>query len=251
MKSRIWRILSIMLIIPLLLCAVSAEADNQHDGWISITIGNDKSEFDRENIGFAIYLVATGDYGDWTMVKHFSDITVFTRNDGSTYINKSLAQIKKRIQDQGIRAAQTARTDRNGKAEFRDLERGIYYVVMTDGPEHLNVQQMLLSVPNKEGSVQIRAAAKHDYNPPPSPTPTQKPTPTPVPTLTPPVTAEPTPTPAPTPSPTPEHDRTPIPPHVPTQTPPPNATETPVPMEDYETALGLGNIQMHVGVCFE
>ena len=251
MKSRIWRILSITLVLSLLLCAVPAEAEKKNDGWISITVGNDKSEFDREKIGFAIYLIATGDYGDWTMVDRFSDITVFARDDGSTYINKSLAQIKKRIEDQKIKPTQTDKTDKNGKAEFKNLDRGIYYVVMTEGPEYLTVQQMLLSTPNKEGSVQIRAIAKHDFNPPPTSTPTQKPTPTPVPTLTPEVTNSPTPTPAPTPSPTPNPATTPVPRHARVQTPPPGATETPVIIVDYETALGLGNIQMHVGVCFE
>ena len=67
-------------------------------------------------------------------------------------------------------------------------------------------------------------------------------------TLTPPITVPPTPTPRPTPTPTPD-GRTPVPPHAPTQTPGPG--ETLIPFEDYETALGLGNIQMHVGVCFE
>ena len=248
MKSRIWRILSITLVLSLLLCAIPAEADNQNDGWISITIGNNKSAFERKGISFAIYLVATGNYGDWTMQSQFSDIKVFTRDDGSTYINKSLAQIKKRISDQGIRATTSGSTNGAGKVEFKNLQRGIYYVVMTNGPEHLTVQQMLLSTPNKAGETQIRAVAKYNYNPPPAPTPTPKPTPTPVPTLTPWVPANPTPTPAPTPSPTPDGS-TPVPEHVPTQTPRPG--EVTVPMEDYETALGLGNIQMHVGVCFE
>ena len=249
MKSRIRRVLSITLMAALLFFVMPVEGDSQHDGWISITVGNRNSKFDRNNISFGIYLVARGDYGDWTMLDQFNDIKVFTRDDGSTYINKSMNQIKQRIRDLSIRATMTGKTDRNGKVEFKNLERGIYYVVMTDGPEYLTVQQMLLSAPNKEGSVQIRAVAKLNYNPPPSPTPTQKPTPTPFPTLTPGITANPTPTPVATPSPTPDINKTPVPEHVPTQTPRPG--ETPVSIEDYETALGLGNIQMHVGVCFE
>ena len=249
MKSRIWRILSITLVLSLLLCAIPAEAGNQTDGWISITIGNNKSGFERKGISFSIYQVATGVYGDWTMLNDFSDIKVFSRDDGSTYINKSLNQIKKRISERGIRATKSGSTNGAGKVEFKDLQQGIYYVVMTKGPEYLTVQQMLLSTPNKQGDTQIRAVAKYNYNPPPAPTATPKPTPTSVPTLTPPVPAKPTPTPAFTPAPPKDPNITPVPTHVPTQTPGPG--ESTVPMDEYETALGLGNIQMHVGVCFE
>ena len=56
-------------------------------------------------------------------------------------------------------------------------------------------------------------------------------------------TREPVPTPAP---PTPN---TPVPKHAPTLQPYPG--EKTVAIEDYEAALGLGNIQIHVGVCFE
>ena len=61
--------------------------------------------------------------------------------------------------------------------------------------------------------------------------------------------AKQTPQPVPTPSPTPDPDTTPVPKNAPTLTPEPG--ETLIPLEDYETALGLGNIQMHVGVCFD
>ena len=56
----------------------------------------------------------------------------------------------------------------------------------------------------------------------------------------------------PVPTPAPEHyteDNTPVPKHVPTLQPHPG--EVTVSLEDYEVALGLYNIQIHVGVCFE
>ena len=283
MKKRILRILSIALIGSLLLCCIPAQAANDNDGWLSITIGDDKSPFDRKGIEVAVYMIATGDYGNWTMVKDFADITVFTRDDGSTHIDKSLAQIRKRIQDQGIKPEQKKHSDANGKAEFKNMKRGIYFVWMTHGVEGLTIQPMLLSAPNKEGSVQIRAIAKYEYveeTPTPSPTPTQKPTPTPF--ETPEVSPTPTPTPPPgrqvTPTPpsdtdtpttgivtptAPPHTAPPSPTPYPTEfdgptpyiTPPPTQTpepsETPIIIDDNETALGLGNIQMHVGVCFE
>ena len=245
MKRRILRLLSTALIITILLACVPAVAEK--DGWLSITVGDSKSEFDRENIELGIYLLATGDYGDWTMVNTFKDITVYSRGDGSAYIDKKLTQISKRISDEHIKPTAKNKTDQHGKAEFKNLTRGIYFVMMLEGPERLTVSPMLVSTPNKEGSLQIRAVAKLEYETPtPSPTPTKKPTPTPYePNETPTASVPPTPTPKPTP--TPEDAPTPTPTPAPSWTPPPNEEAIP----DYETALGLGNIQMHVGVCFD
>ncbi|MBP5727302.1 MAG: hypothetical protein J6Y48_09555, partial [Clostridia bacterium] len=53
----------------------------------------------------------------------------------------------------------------------------------------------------------------------------------------------------PVPTPASDTDHTPVPKHAPTLTPHPG--ETAIYLEDYEAALGLGNIQIHVGVCYE
>ena len=64
--------------------SIPSLAADDGDGWISITIGDDKSAFNREGIQFGAYLIATGDYGAWTMVKAFDGIKVYSRDDGST-----------------------------------------------------------------------------------------------------------------------------------------------------------------------
>ena len=245
MRKNTLRLLSAALIITILLACVPAVAEN--DGWLSITVEKKGLDFNKKDIRLGIYLLATGDYGNWTMVDTFKDITVYTRGDGSTHIDKKLDKISKRISSEHIRPTGEKRTDKNGKVEFKNLAHGIYFVMMLDGPEGLKMDPILVSVPNKEGSVQIRAVAnKLEYETPtPTPTPTPKPTPTPFEPETPPVTAPPTPTPKPTP--TPDNAPTPTPTPEPSWTPPPNEEAIP----DYETALGLGNIQMHVGVCFD
>ena len=252
MKSRILRILGFAMILSLLVCVLPAHAANDDkDGWVSITIGDENALFDRKNVEVDVYLIATGTYyGDWTMLDNFSDIVVYTREDGSASINMKLTQIHDRIKDRKIRPTWSGKSDSNGKVEMKNARRGIYYVELKSTYPGLSFSPMLLSAPNKDGSVQIRAVAKYAYvTPTPSPTPTPKPTPTPVVTLTPSLPPRrTTPTPALTPTPPPD-GRTPVPPHAPTQTPGPG--ETLIPFEDYETALGLGNIQMHVGVCFE
>ena len=252
-------LVSIAMILVLVLCCIAGQAgmESTDDGWISITVGDEKSEFSPEGIQLEIYLVATGNYGNWTMVDAFSDITVFTRSDGSASVDMTLGQIRQRIADRRIQPAAKGTSDKSGKVEFKNLPHGIYYTVMLDGPERLSMSPMLVAVPNRNGSIQVRAVAKYEYTTPtPSPTPAPKPTMTPF--VTPVVTpGEETPTPAPptkepvaTPSPTPDPARTPVPTHVPTQ-PPQDPEEETIPLDDYEAALGLWNIQTHVGVCYE
>ena len=297
MKRSRLRMLGIAMVLALLFSAVSVPAGTEEtkDGWLSITIGDDKNEFDPGGIHLAIYLIATGDYGDWTMEDDFRDITVFIRKDGSASVDKTLSQIRQRIADRKIKPTDSAVSDENGKLEFRNLAHGIYYTEMTSGPERLTMSSMLLAVPNSSGNVQVRAMAKYEYETPtPSPTPTLKPTftpfvppevtptPTPVPSVSPTPaeapsespdnTATPSVSPAPTdkitpkpaakvtkkpakttrepvPTPAPVTDNTPVPKHAPTLQP--NPGETTIAIEDYEASLGLGNIQIHVGVCFE
>ena len=275
MKKRVVKMLGIAMVTALLFSCVSVPAGTEEtdNGWLSITVGDDRHEFNPEGIRLAIYLIATGDYGNWTMEDPFSDITVFIRSDGSASVDMTLSQIRQRIADRKIKPTAEAVSDDKGKIEFRNLTHGIYYTEMTAGPDRLTMSAMLLSVPNSSGSVQVRANAKYEYETPtPSPTPTPKPTFTPF--VPPVVTDTPSPKPADTPTkpgtgttthtptpkpvkvtrepvatPAPHSDNTPVPQHVPTLKP--NPGETTVSMEEYETALGLGNIQIHVGVCFE
>lgn len=252
------KLLSMALILTMALSFLHASAENlPKDGKITITVGNDESQFDREGIIIDIYLIARGNYGDWTMLDAFSDITVFVRKNRSASVNKRIEQIEERIKEQNIKKTQSGETDSKGVVTFSDLERGIYFVQMPigGGPDGLKMNPMLVATPDRDGNILARANAKSEFEPTPAPTNTPKPT------LTPFVTPEgendhETPSPAPatrppvaTPAPSPDPDATPIPSHVPQLSPQPG--ETPIIMTDYETALGLGNIQMHVGVCFE
>ena len=215
MKKRTINLLCGMLLLALLFSACApAAADDAKDGWLSISIGNERSGFDLKGVHIAIYQLATGNYGDWTMLDAFKDIQAFTRKDGSASVDITLSQIRKRITERKIKPDAKAYSDEKGKAEFRNLSHGIYYTEMLEGPDWLTMSPMLLAIPNKTGNVKVRAVAKYVYE---------------------------TPTPAPT--------NTPVPPHVPVL--PPDPGENVIPIEDYEAALGLTNIQMHVGVCYE
>ena len=267
MRKQIIRLISMMTLLALMLAIVPALADG-NDGWVSISIG------EQEGVKIELFLIATGETGDWTMENGFSDITIPTGNDSASTIEKDTNQAWQRIQDRKTKPIQSGTSDRSGKVEFRNLPHGVFIAMVPEEVENLQIRPSMLFIPDNEGSVQVRARIKFEIITPepttPAPT-TPRPTLTPfvpdepTPTLTPPIsptpgdetpTPEPSRTPAPatrqpvaTPEPEPNPEQTPIPKHA--KQLKPKANETVVHLEDYETALGLGNIQMHVGVCFD
>lgn len=203
-----------MIAMALLLTCLPATADKtKNDGWLSITFA-DKGykDFKPEKILVAVYQVASGEYGAWTMKSGFEDIGIYTGKDGGTKIDLSTESMKKKIKGSGILpAVPSAYTDAKGNVSFSGLEHGIYLVMLLSNRDGLKMNPMLLATPNREGEVNIQANAKYEFT-------------------------------------SPEKDEPPrIPPLVVTT----KRGERLVPIDDYETALGLGNIQIHVGVCFE
>ena len=203
MKKTSLRILSLAILLMLVMTSLPAMAA-ENNGQIDITIGSVKSLFDRNGIHLKAYLVATGEYGRWETLSTFADIQLFSsQDDGSAWVNKSLAQLHTTIQNQGLQATQEG-ISQNGKISFKSLRHGIYYIEFARGPENLDVKPLLLAVPDRTGRISYNTNAKLEFNPP-----------------------------------------------VPPIDVPHRRNEHLVPIDDYETALGLGNIQMHVGVCFE
>ena len=197
----------------LLTCLPVTAEETKNDGSLSITF-EDKGYkgFKPANIQVAIYQVAKGEYGAWTMKPGFEDIGIYTGKDGGTKIDLSTESMKKKIKGSGILpAVPSAYTDAKGNVSFSGLEHGIYLVMLLSNRDGLKMNPMLLATPNREGEVNIQANAKYEFT-------------------------------------SPEKDEPPrIPPLVVTT----KRGERLVPIDDYETALGLGNIQIHVGVCFE
>ena len=222
-----------MIAMAILLAILPAMADSPRDGQIIITIGNESSEFTRKGIVLAAYLIAKGDYGDWTPLGIFSDITISTRDDGSTWVGKSLDEIHDKIVAANMSATQKATSDADGEVRFTGLEHGIYFIEMVSTPDsRLTLERMLLSTPDKDNDVIATANAKPHFNK--FEKPEEKP-------------EEET-------EPEPENPKKPKqkPKAVePIRTFPIRRGQHLESIDEYETALGLGNIQMHVGVCFE
>ena len=203
-----------MIAMALLLTCLPATAEQtKNDGSLSI-IFEDKGYkgFEPANIQVAIYQVAKGEYGAWTIRPGFEDIGINTGKDGGTKITLPNDSMKSKIKGSGILPAVSPdTTDNKGNVSFSGLEHGIYLVMLVTNRNGLTMNPMLLAVPNKEGEVNVRAFAKYTFN----------------------------------------KTETEVPPRIPPLVVTTKRGERLVPIDDYETALGLGNIQIHVGVCFE
>ena len=231
MKRKILRTLSLAIMMAMLLTSLPVPAGAENDGQISITVGNSTSKAVLSGIVFDAYLLARGDYGVWTTTDEFSSIKITARDDGSAWIDQSMRQIQSRIRRNGLKPYKSATTNASGKALFTDLEHGIYYVQASKIPDYrLTISAMLLSTPDRENKLNIIANAKYTESETPpggggggggggEETPPTTPT-----GYWPPVKKLIVPT---------------------------RRGERLTLIDEYETALGLGNIQIHVGVCYE
>lgn len=200
----------------MLLTSLPALAGAENDGQISISIGNENSKAVLSGIVFDAYLLARGDYGDWTPVGDFETVKITSRDDGSAWIDQSMKQIQSRIKRFSLKPYESATTNEGGKALFTGLEHGIYYVVASKVPDsRLTISAMLLSTPNKEQELKISANAKYTETELPQGKDDDEET------------------------------------TVKKLIVPVRRGERLVIIDEYETALGLGNIQIHVGVCYE
>lgn len=212
-----------MIAMAMMLTSLPTLAGAENDGQISISIGNANSKAVLSDIVFDAYLLARGDYGNWTPVDGFETVKITSRDDGSAWIDQSMKQIQSRIKRFDLKPYKSATTNAGGKALFTNLEHGIYYVMASKVPDYrLTISAMLLSTPNKEQELKISANAKY--------TETQG-----------------------------DDDggdggdKT-----ITSYWPPVKKLIVPIRrgerlaiIDEYETALGLGNIQIHVGVCYE
>ena len=274
MKRTIKLLSALTVLALLMMTALPAFADTLT---VHFKQDNSKSEeeqfdFTKDKIQLSAYLIAEG--SERKLLEVFNDIQVFDQKGG--FLRTSINDLRKRIREKGIQPVSTIWTTaagkQNGKAVFNVAVDGMYLVVQSGSQTEGTVQtsEMMLATNGRADTT----TAKWKYTAPPpkpkDPEPEDKPH-----KLT--IyyiywdgrTAFPT------------YEKDELWPgtvyHVPSPQLPgytcslevvdgimPNhdmvywVIYTPmrqgkhkVPLEDYDTPLGLGNIQMHVGVCFE
>ena len=260
------RMLAGMLALVLMLsCGIAAAAGGQ----LTVILGKDgENRFELKGTEFKLYQVGDLDdeTGKITMFDSFKDIDVYDTKTALTQIQNIVKWMK---------ADHYSRTDRHGVAVFGNLAPGIYYGEVTTPPENVKVQPFLVAVPSFDSKAgkykyEVTVYPKYEYTPP-----TDEPPPpgdddephnlTIIYIYTDGSTAAPTHTETglwpgtdyDVPSPVipgytasiirvvgtmPNHDMFYVVIYVP---------EDSILIDDYDTPLGVDNIQIHVGVCYE
>lgn len=274
--KRTIKLLSVLTVLVLaMMTALPALADTLTVNFKQDTSKPEAERFDfsKEKIQLSAYLIAEG--SDRTIIGSFEDIQVFDQNGG--FLRASINELRKRIKENNIHPVATVWTTaaaekQNGTAVFNVAVDGMYLVVQSGSQTEGTVQtsDMMLATNSKADTTDAKWKYTAPEPKPQEPKPGDKPH-----KLT--IyyiywdgrTAFPT------------YEEDELWPgtgyHVPSPQKPgygcslelvegvmPNhdmvywVIYTPmrkgmhrVPLEDYDTPLGLGNIQMHVGVCFE
>ena len=219
----------------------------------------------------------------WSMIAPFSALSI---RDGmkAEDVRQLAEQALEIIRKESVKAVASRKAGLSKEIRFDGLEAGIYLGEISTGAKGLEIQPFVVALSNREpGKTNIAEVnPKYEYHPVPTPTYTPTPTPSPAPTVSP----SPTPSAKPvkltiwyiywdgrTAAPTYKHIYWPgdvvspvIPGYTATMlrvsgTMPDRDMEYTViyipenskliPIDEYNIPLGLGEIQMHVGVCFE
>ena len=200
-----------------------------------------------DEITISLYRLAgrTGDYLDpvWTFVnpRDFADLAtgitdyeLAVRTDGYPKdADGLLNNVAKVIADSGIEAAASGKFSKDGTFTFTGLQEGLYFFMMTAGPDRVKIKSTIVPVPfvYKRAMfydpIELTVKGEVIPRPPITPSPTPRPTPTP---YIPPVNPNP-----------------PINPPV----NPPQQNQNEIIIDDYDTPLGIAVEMNHVGDCYE
>ena len=152
------------------------------DGKIIVEFGENNPD-DLSRVRYSLYLIATGTYGDWTMLTPYSDISLYAYPDGGlAHIQEIIRRIKVKINRNNITPTMIQSIDNKNNVTFSDLQYGIYFLQMTRGPAGMETIDLLLAVPRRDGFLTVTAMPCYKISDTPTP---DTPTPSPRPTATP------------------------------------------------------------------
>ncbi len=154
-----------------LLCAVSMAFAEQ--GQLTVTVGNDESQYERGDIRISLYQIGTmNDQYVWSINSLFNGINIL--NAEATWQIDAAANAISDILQYGFYSVDiSGTTDDNGTVVFGSLDPGIYFGEMESGPAGLSMQSFLISVPYFENNAYqyaVRVLPKMTYTPPQPPT---------------------------------------------------------------------------------
>lgn len=198
--ARIFSFVAALLLLVVLIPATARADAYDPDKSCSITIQLQDLGTPMRGVKFRCYQVgklAEGPQVKWELVPELSGLSLdLNKLETASDLKDAAEQLKKEVADKDL-TGQEAVTDATGKAQFTNLNHGIYLVVQVSTAQYGMCEPFLASVPytdeNSMWNYDLEAMVKGQIISTPTPAPSAAPTPTPTVTPAPVLTPEPTP----------------------------------------------------------
>ena len=162
--KRNMKLMSVILAVILLLsAAVPALAETLTVHYEQDNSKTDENRFDfrNESVELAAYLIGTGSYGDWKIIDIYEDIKIF--DEKNAFQKNSLTEIKNRIREKNPGAVATAwtRADgrNNGITDIIVTQPGLYYVTQINSRTNggtVRTSDMMMATGGKADNVDAK-----------------------------------------------------------------------------------------------
>ncbi len=158
--KRFAQLISVIAAIAALLgcLCVSAGAEGP-TGSLTVTIQGNTQGISTAGITVNLFRIGGEEAGTWKLESAFAETGYMNawQEQSGTKMNNALRKIRGIVNDRGITPTVTGKSDNNGTVRFDNLPRGIYFGYATGAPKEMAIQSFTAHVP-EAGSGNMDAA---------------------------------------------------------------------------------------------
>lgn len=118
-------------------------------GSLTVTIQGNNQGISTAGITLNLYRIGGDDTGTWKLDNAFTDtgyVEAWQEQSGNK-MNTALKRIRGIVNDNGIKPTVSRKSDENGVVRFDNLPRGIYFGYTTGAPKEMTIQNFAAHVP--------------------------------------------------------------------------------------------------------
>ena len=164
MKRFVQLISVIAAIAALLGCLCASAAAESPTGSLTVKIQENDQGISTAGITLNLYRIGGKDGDTWKLDSAFEDTEYLEawQKQNSDMMSAALKKIRKIVTDNGMAPTVSGKSDKNGVVRFDNLPRGIYFGLTTDTPQEMTVQNFAAHIP-EAGSGKMNAEAILKY----------------------------------------------------------------------------------------
>ena len=148
--KRFKQLISVLAVFALLLgCLGSAAAAESAAGSLTVTIDGNTKGISTAGITLNLYRIGGDETDTWELKSAFADTGYLEawRAQSGDMMRAALQKIRGIVTDGGMTPDASAKSDNKGIITFSNLPRGIYFGIATDTPKEMTVQNFAAHIP--------------------------------------------------------------------------------------------------------